>query len=344
MGIDRGNLAQSIRGEARLRIESSPAIMNPGIDTAAQIGSSDRLVTTLLFAVLVHGVLILGLGFAAEPPRAHAPLTSKLEVTMVTGHETAPAEDPDYLAQIDQRGRGNTRERRRPTDTASTLAVHDNPGIEQARDIEHRLVAETLSAEPNSLEDTEQPAARQIITQNRQSTRAQASSPQPGAVDPASDRRVARLMIRDRPMPLIAEEQSDLAEASDNTPTEKRVSVNTKSSVYAPYLHAWRKKIERIGTLNFPDEVLRQGLYGDVTMEVAIAEDGSLADAVVLVRSPHRTLDEAALRIVQLAAPFQPFSEEMKQASARIRFIWKWRFLPGEDGAPRQTGKVYADG
>lgn len=338
MDIERGNLAQSVGFEA------PPVIMNADFAQSAQIGSSDRFITTLLFAILVHGVLILGLGFAAEPPQLRSPLSSKLEVTMVTGRETAPAEDPDYLAQINQSGRGNTREQHRPSQTARTTAVNDNPGIEQARDLDHRLVAETPSADPNSLDDPERLAARQSITQNRQPTRKQLSSLQSAALDPASHRQVARLMIRDNAMPLIDEERSDLAEITDDRPAEKRVSVNTKSSVYAPYLHAWRKKIERIGTLNFPDEVLRQGLYGDVTMEVVIAEDGSLADADVLVRSPHRTLDEAALRIVRLAAPFQPFSDEMKQASAQIRFIWKWRFLPGEDNVPRQTGKVYADG
>jgi protein TonB len=122
---------------------------------------------------------------------------------------------------------------------------------------------------------------------------------------------------------------------------EMRIAVNTRSHLYAPYLYQWRLRIEEVGNLNLPDEITRQGLFGDVTMEVAIRSDGHLEQAQVVVPSPHRRLDQAALRILQLAAPFEPFSEPMKQQTERIRFIWKWRFLPGEAGMPQGEGGVY---
>lgn len=90
-----------------------------------------------------------------------------------------------------------------------------------------------------------------------------------------------------------------------------------------------------------PSEITQNGPFGDVTLEVAIRSDGKLDDVRVVAPSGHRKLDEAALRILQLASPFDPFTEPMKQQSERIRFIWKWRFLPGDEGAPQGSGGVY---
>lgn len=309
-----------------------------------EISSRDRLVGTLFFAALLHGILILGIGFRNLPS---PPDTShKLEVTLVRGTPTAPPEQPQFWAQIDQQGSGEDGPIQRPRGNLPDSSAHMNyEGIPQGSDAVNELGGQAAS-DPNTTQDAPtQRATRQILTTTAPSAHPMASAPQTAMTPHGQRLRVSRLVLE------AAETNSALLpdpEAHAQTPgaplPELQIAVNTRSHLYAPYLYQWRLRIEEIGNLNLPDEITRQGLFGDVTLEVAIRSDGRLDQARVVVPSPHRRLDQAALRILQLAAPFEPFSEPMKQQTERIRFIWKWRFLPGEDGAPVGEGGAYVGG
>ncbi|MDY6942147.1 MAG: TonB family protein [Pseudomonadota bacterium] len=322
----------------------STLIREPATPPATvEIGSGDRLATTLFFAALLHGLVILGIGFSGEPVRMPSALNSKLEVTLIKGQSGETPDDPQYLAQIDQTGSGNTEEMRRPRGAMQSQSVVENEGIPDANDVLSELAASEENPDPNTPEDLPSPSSEQILTQTADDRREMDSSPQTSAADRSQSTRVARLILQSADNLDLSAENTPEALTTAKQPRVKRIAVNTKSNVYAPYLYYWRLKIEEVGNLNFPDEVLRQGLHGDVTVEVSIKQDGSLEQARVVVPSPHRLLDDAALRILYLAAPFAPFSEEMRAEADTVRFVWKWRFLPGDDGTPRGTGKVYAD-
>lgn len=95
---------------------------------------------------------------------------------------------------------------------------------------------------------------------------------------------------------------------------------------FAFYLDAWRRKVERIGQLNYPAEAKAQGLGGTLTLRVSIAADGALNDVRVVRGSGHAVLDAAALRIVRLAAPYAPFSPTMRAAARVIEIERTWQF------------------
>ena len=69
----------------------------------------------------------------------------------------------------------------------------------------------------------------------------------------------------------------------------------------------WRRKVERVGNLNYPDRAARLGLSGNLLLEVALNPDGTVADIALRRSSGEPILDDAAVRIVKLAAPFAPF-------------------------------------
>ncbi|NJN50545.1 MAG: energy transducer TonB [Gammaproteobacteria bacterium] len=96
-------------------------------------------------------------------------------------------------------------------------------------------------------------------------------------------------------------------------------SVSARSAVDAYYLQSWRRKVESIGNLNYPDEARRRGLYGSLRLLVSITPDGGLKEVRVLDSSGHKVLDDAAMRIVRLAAPYAPFPPEMRPK----RMCWK---------------------
>lgn len=306
-----------------------------------EISSRDRLIGTLFFAALLHGILILGIGFRNLPSAPDQ--SQKLEVTLVRGTPTAPPEQPQFWAQIDQQGAGEAGPVQRPRgdlpDSNTQMAYE---GIPQGGDAVNELGGEGAS-DPNTTQNTPtQRATRQVLTTTAPSADPMASAPQTAATPDGQRLRVSRLVLEaTETSPALLPDP----EAHTQTPgaplREMRIAVNTRSHLYAPYLYQWRLRIEAVGNLNMPDEITRQGLFGDVTLEVAIRSDGRLEEARVVVPSPHRRLDQAALRILQLAAPFEPFSDPMKQQTERIRFVWKWRFLPGEGGAPEAEGGVY---
>ena len=100
---------------------------------------------------------------------------------------------------------------------------------------------------------------------------------------------------------------------------------NTRESKLAPYLDAWRRKVERLGTLNFP-QIARNGA-GNPILEVSIRRDGSLGEALIKRSSGRKEIDQAALSILRLASPFDPFPKELSKQYAELRFAYEWQFL-----------------
>jgi len=112
------------------------------------------------------------------------------------------------------------------------------------------------------------------------------------------------------------------------------ISADTRQSDLAVYLDAWRRKVERVGTMNFPDAARRAKLSGTPVLEVTVAADGRLTDAVVRRSSGHPEIDEAAIRILRLAAPFEPFPRELGATHDEMRIAYEWQFLDGAAQGP----------
>ena len=111
-----------------------------------------------------------------------------------------------------------------------------------------------------------------------------------------------------------------------------KLLADTRESAIAAYLDGWKRRIERVGTLNFPNEARRRHMSGNPVLEVAIRADGSLENVVVRRSSGHRELDGAAMDIVRLAAPFDPFSTALRERYPVLRFAYEWQFLNGRLG------------
>ena len=94
----------------------------------------------------------------------------------------------------------------------------------------------------------------------------------------------------------------------------------------AAYLYQWRTQVEAIGNRHYPEESSRYGIYGDLRLLVAIRSDGSIDTIEVLSSSGHRVLDDAAVRIVRMAAPYEPFPPELASSTDKLEIIRTWKF------------------
>ncbi|WP_455219098.1 energy transducer TonB, partial [Kaarinaea lacus] len=114
-----------------------------------------------------------------------------------------------------------------------------------------------------------------------------------------------------------------------NKPKKKFITAQTKEYRFASYEESWRKKVERIGTLNFPDEAVRARLTGNVRMAVTVTADGSVKDIKITKYSGHKVLDDAAVRIVKMAAPYARFPDDIAKDYDEIVIVRTWQFLSG---------------
>src|SRR5580658_2915302 len=151
-------------------------------------------------------------------------------------------------------------------------------------------------------------------------------------------------------LPLLLEKRPDLAMTPNDDGIELRlrgeakhelwIAADARESDVAVYLDSWRRKIERVGTMNFPDVARREKLSGTPVIEVTIGSDGKLLETVVRRSSGHAEIDEAAMRILKLAAPFDPFPGEVAAKHDEIRIAYEWQFL---GGVSQGTGVYYSE-
>lgn len=118
--------------------------------------------------------------------------------------------------------------------------------------------------------------------------------------------------------------------------SERRRAIGTRVEEYrfAQYIEDWRLKVERVGTLNYPDAA-RGKLSGTLVLTVSIRSDGSVEKIEINRSSGHRLLDDAARRIVQMAAPYAPFPPAIRRDTDVLELTRVWSFVNGDS---LQTG------
>jgi protein TonB len=273
----------------------------------------DRLLTMLFLAAALHGLIIIGLTFnAAAGEQAAAP---GLEVLLVSD-ELPDADKNDsatYLAQRTQIGSGNTREAVAPRNRASTMPVPGQEGVPNGN-----------SLSPSG-DEAGSPDER-VLTTSAWSTQIRYLS-DPGAAGTAHNRPIhLDQQDSDHPGP---DDESGPAQLRGPKRDELWVTPDTRAATLAPYLDAWRRKVERVGTLHYPTAARHLGVTASPVIEVGIAASGKLDRAVIRRSSGYPELDHAALQILKLASPFDPFPPELSHDYRVLRFAYEWQFVGG---------------
>ncbi len=113
----------------------------------------------------------------------------------------------------------------------------------------------------------------------------------------------------------MAAEISQTIEDQNKRPRKTFITPSTQAVGYAMYYKALQKRVEDMGTMNFPQKDGRK-LYGELIIYIPIFQDGSIYERdggpKVEKSSGNPALDAAALRIVRRAAPFGKFPPNMR--------------------------------
>jgi len=270
--------------------------------------ANDRFVFALAIALVAHVGFILGVGFRAphrEPPPA------SLEVTLAQYRSEVRVEDAEFLAQFEQRGGGEHERSAEPL--TPVAAAFESQTI---RDLRQDQAPPAPPPEPGDARLATELGNRAVHPADEPPQRTTEVSPAP-APQQRSATEIASLIAR-------LDEQSRAYAARPRV--ERLTSVSAQAAADAAYLLAWTQRIEAIGNRNYPLEARRRRLSGDLRLLVALRPDGNIDNVRVLQSSGQRVLDDAAVRIVHLAAPFAAFPPELRARSDVLEIIRTWQF------------------
>jgi len=275
---------------------------------------TEKFTVAVFIAILVHIVVIYSVGFVI--PKSNKLPDTTMEIILVpkNSKNIQKKDKADYLAQVSQKGEGMTQE------------------------IENNLATPTIpifTAPPPHTQPHARPA--QILTTEKL---AQHSVPQEVTLpDEAELENSATTTIKtpvsDNTLLInasaarLADIQAEL-DAKFNLYTKqsrkKYINANTREYNYANYMDAWRRKVEEIGTINYPDKARQQQLSGSLVLEIVLNSNGTIYNVEIKQGSGYKILDEAALRIVRLAAPFAPFPESIRKEVEFLHITRTWEF------------------
>jgi periplasmic protein TonB len=275
----------------------------------------------LVVSVAFHLVAILALGFELPDHTHKTHATPPLEVLVLRDPVLADEkpEKADALAQVNQVGGGSGDDPRRTDvqpDQVREKTPEPAPGGEP--------VPEAAASEPAASAPPEQSTLAATLETAPDATRTTGSEtpPPPPAISAGQI-----LASRNLEIAKLTARIEETGTAYANRPRRKAISASTREYKYATYLEAWRRKVERIGNLNYPEEAKRRSLYGNLILHVAVRADGSLEQVRVVRSSGFDVLDEAAVRIVKLAAPFAPLPPDIRAETDILDITRTWQFL-----------------
>jgi len=272
--------------------------------------SHDRLGFTFCLALALHAAFILGVSFN-QIDRSTA--AKKIEITLAQHSQQEAPDEVDFLAQHNQQGSGTLEEK-------ALLTTR-----EQADFIDNTI----REVHQQQLQASQQQQADAAIVTTTSTSRYNAVSKRSTQDEKQANAFEGDMTILQRSKEIASlEARLDIQEqAFAKRPRVKRLtSVATKKSMDARYLDNWRSKIESIGNKNYPTLAKQNNIYGDLRLMVSLLPNGDIHRVKILQSSGYKVLDQAAIRIVHLAAPYDPFPIAMQRETDILQIIRTWRF------------------
>lgn len=277
--------------------------------------SKERFGFTIFLSACLHVMLIAGVGFSYLEKSNSAP---PVEITLAQYRSAIAPENADYIAQENQSGSGTLENAAAPS-TPFEADFHDE--LIQQVDPLMQAPAPNRQTEPDDL-------AILSARQSERSIEQQLEEESPETENPLSEQATPEDLSL-----AIASMQAQLdlqQQAYAKRPRKYTISsASTQKRHDALYLDSWRRRIEAVGNLNYPDQAREQQIFGSLRMLVALRPNGSVQEIRILQGSGQRVLDEAAINIVRLAAPFDAFPEDMRADVDILEIIRTWRFHQG---------------
>ncbi len=277
--------------------------------------SKERFGFTIFLSACLHVMLIVGVGFSYLEETNSAPA---IEITLAQYRSDEAPDDADYIAQQNQSGSG----------VLETAATPTTPFESEFHAEVIQEVTPTLQAPAPNQQTNPTDLAMLTATDAERNLEQQLEEDAPETDIPISEQTTPQDLSL-----AIASLQAQLdmqQQAYAKRPRKYTISsASTQKRQDALYLDSWRKRIEAVGNLNYPEQARDKQIFGSLRMLVALRPNGSVQEIRILQSSGQRVLDDAAIDIVRLASPFDPFPPEMRKDVDILEIIRTWRFHQG---------------
>lgn len=274
---------------------------------------SDQFTVALILAMGLHAAVLLVVSFVFDiNPLQKAADT--LDVILVNWRSEEVPEVAEFLAQASQTGGGESTELSRPSMNESSAIPSQGEG-----DMPEQVDSQLPADQENSLQEViaESPVA-QPVQQVTHIEQLEKDTPT-----------AAELMQQSMEIASLQPDMQRETEWQSKLPRREFISANTREYEFASYMQAWVAKVERVGNLNYPMEVRRRKLVGNLLMTVGIRQDGSIESIEIAKSSGFQELDDAARRIVRLAAPYSPLPDNIRSKVDVLHITRTWKFSTG---------------
>lgn len=272
------------------------------------------LSNAVLVSAILHVLVIFGVTHPVINPKLFENLNPPLDVMLVNAQSKAKPLKADVLAQHDLVGGGTVEENR----------IAKSPLPVSERDQAMSAEAE-FNARVQALEAQTQALMRQIKSDYK--------IPQPPPAPAAEEARPpsptpapTNLTARSLEMATLRASIDSQLDSYQKRPRRDEYGVTAKGYTFAQYVDDWRTKVERIGNMNYPEAARRNSIYGSLVLYVYIRADGSLESVEIVRSSGKKILDAAAIKIVEMAAPYAPFTEAMRKQTDILGISRTWTF------------------
>ena len=264
---------------------------------------------SLFASLFIHTLIILGVGFTAATQSYQPPEPLIFQLTLTHTNDTALS-DTYLLAPQSHTGSGTESENDQNSQLSQAIVLQSQPDPDRGNSDNHGQRTPSMQA---------------LLVTDRQATDTVVEAPTNALSTP--DRPALSYSHALELISRYAGEVDQLEKRSSDLSRHKFVSSSTRESHYAAYVEAWRRRVETVGNRNYPDIARKQNLSGELILAVAIDRDGLVRSIRVTRSSGIKVLDDAAVQITALAAPFEPLPEAIVQETDVLHISRTWQFM-----------------
>jgi protein TonB len=297
----------------QLRQPSPDALVSFSDFLLERFGLVATMQVAIIASIAVHAFLIAGLAFRMIGSGSDEP-HNVMDVVLVNSKSAARPDKADALAQANLDGGGNTDEKVRAKTPFPAVDPRD-PAVE-------------LKAAENRRKQLET-EAKELLTTLK--SKAVVTPVEPDTQGPAkSDSEARDLMEKSLEIARLEAQIAREHLAYQQRPKRTFIGARTSEYRFAQYIDTWRQKVERIGSLNYPEEAKARGIHASLQLTVAIKADGEVEAVEINKSSGYKFLDQAAIRIVRLAAPFERFPDKIRADTDILHITRTWTFTKSD--------------
>lgn len=271
-----------------------------------KVSSNDRISFTFLLALAVHALIILGVGF--ELIKSHNAAPSTIEVILTKTQNIDTPNDAKVIAEHNQVQSGSVDFDARPTSPSVT-----NQSFQGNQQDNSKV------SQKNTTRITEKQMLLHEIDPDSEKLSHDVTSEQELAIDQTELRKNQQN---------VAQLVSELSREKQLYAKRPRINhidtLSAKSSVEAKYIKDWVQKVEIVGNINYPDQAKRRKLSGTLILSVLVNHDGRVISSILQQESGQKLLDESAMKVIKLAAPFRQFPPEMREEYEQLMITRTW--------------------